>query len=597
MVKIQESPLLATTSIDLTINFWDTQTFKLKQIISTPDIQQVLRYCKWSNATNELLYTGGNDAIIHIYDLRNFREKSILTGWNPFLKRDEDQTGHSGPIMDILPIHEQNILATAALDGKICLWDAETEKNVKTLGGDNNHQKGITCLDWYPHTHCLLSAGLDHDVFIFNTFVREKIFTLKGHSHPIVGVKWVEGTYQIVTCDISGMVKIWDARTMICKQTFNSPTPEINSFCVTHPTKRIILGAKNMIFYDYDEPRHEFLSDEKMCLKIIYNETLFSFITLHPDNVKVWDARTGEIKSAHRDLTTGELTSCCLDDRERKLFLGDTKGNIFSINVRNGAHLRDFKPHEKGQHPHKKVITDLAYFAHKKTETKLLVTASQSSSIMIHDDSESDPNKSRSNEMKHHKKEITSLTIKKAKKKDRVDGFNDLSGVVASSSDDSSIIITNLTSYRIEAQPRHENGIYKKLIFLNPHECLVATDSEGMVYFFAHSLDRKFEVCCSKFYLSTSQTNLEKVEKTPVSALGFDPIDKLLVLGDVFGNVQIWDCKSLLEKVDGNMDFVEKNFEKKRNQQVYESVADVRFEVDLILVEWPKKTTIEYLPY
>ena len=99
----------------------------------------MLRYCRWNDQSPELLYTGGNDAIIHIYDLRNFREKSILTGWNPFLKRDADQTGHSGPVMDILPIKEQNLIASAALDGKICLWDAPTEKNVKILGGETTH--------------------------------------------------------------------------------------------------------------------------------------------------------------------------------------------------------------------------------------------------------------------------------------------------------------------------------------------------------------------------------------------------------------------------------------------------------------------------
>jgi WD40 repeat protein len=49
MVNVEGSNLLATTSIDLTINFWDPQqNFKLKQIISTPEIQQVLRYCQWN---------------------------------------------------------------------------------------------------------------------------------------------------------------------------------------------------------------------------------------------------------------------------------------------------------------------------------------------------------------------------------------------------------------------------------------------------------------------------------------------------------------------------------------------------------------------
>lgn len=37
------------------------------------------------------------------------------------------------------------------------------------------------------------------------------------------------------------------------------------------------------------------LTDEKMCLKILYNYTLICFITLHPDSVKTWDARTGKL--------------------------------------------------------------------------------------------------------------------------------------------------------------------------------------------------------------------------------------------------------------------------------------------------------------
>ena len=210
VVQFQGSHLLATTSVDLVINFWDTQTFKHKIGIPTPEIQQVLRYARWGNDASDLdlLYTGGNDAIVHVYDLRTFTEKSILTGWNPFLKRDSDQKGHSGPIMDILAIKDQKMLATAGLDGKICLWDAVTEKNIKTLGGENSHLKGITCLDWHPENSWLLSSGLDHDVFIFNTFVKEKIYTLKGHAQPLVGVKCVPGTHQLVTADIGGMVKV-----------------------------------------------------------------------------------------------------------------------------------------------------------------------------------------------------------------------------------------------------------------------------------------------------------------------------------------------------------------------------------------------------
>jgi WD40 repeat protein len=49
-------------------------------------------------------------------------------------------------------------------------------------------------LDWYAENSLILSAGNDHDVFIWNARVNKKIFLLKGHNHSLVGVKWMPGT-------------------------------------------------------------------------------------------------------------------------------------------------------------------------------------------------------------------------------------------------------------------------------------------------------------------------------------------------------------------------------------------------------------------
>ena len=48
--------------------------------------------------------------------------------------------------MAILPIERHNILVTAAMDSKICLWDMVQNKYSKELEGQN---KGIYSLDWH----------------------------------------------------------------------------------------------------------------------------------------------------------------------------------------------------------------------------------------------------------------------------------------------------------------------------------------------------------------------------------------------------------------------------------------------------------------
>ena len=48
-----------------------------------------MRYAKWNTQNNSaFLYTGGSDAIIHIYDATTLKEKGTMSGWNPFFKKD-----------------------------------------------------------------------------------------------------------------------------------------------------------------------------------------------------------------------------------------------------------------------------------------------------------------------------------------------------------------------------------------------------------------------------------------------------------------------------------------------------------------------------
>ncbi len=121
---LENQNLLATSSNDLTINFWDASSFTLKQIVSVPEIQLKIKYANWKSANKQFLYTGGSDAIIHIYDALTLKEKGTISGWNPFYKNDSQQEGHSSPIGDILPIDSQQTLVSACLGGNICLWDS-----------------------------------------------------------------------------------------------------------------------------------------------------------------------------------------------------------------------------------------------------------------------------------------------------------------------------------------------------------------------------------------------------------------------------------------------------------------------------------------
>jgi hypothetical protein len=139
-------------------------------------------------------------------------------------------------------------------------------------------------------------------------------------------------------------------------QTFNVPTEELNSFTLTSAVKkRVIFGSRRLYYYEYDEPKDQKLTDEKMCLRVLFNEVMMCIITLHPDSIKVWNARDGSLLSVFRELSHSELTCCVLDCRQRKLFVGDSEGKIFTVNIKNGAKMKKFERHNK-------MVTDIVHW-------------------------------------------------------------------------------------------------------------------------------------------------------------------------------------------------------------------------------------------
>lgn len=73
----------------------------------------------------------------------------------------------------------------------------------------------------------------------------------------------------------------------------------------------------------------------------MYSREFFSFITIHPHGVKVWNDK-GELIRVHRALCKGELTCGAMDTRELKLFIGNSDGKVFTINLKNGAKMCKF---------------------------------------------------------------------------------------------------------------------------------------------------------------------------------------------------------------------------------------------------------------
>jgi WD40 repeat protein len=114
----------------------------------------------------------------------------------------------------------------------------------------------------------------------------------------------------------------------------------------------------------------------------------FTFITAHPKSIKVWDAETGKLESVFRNLTSQDITSVVIDVRERKLFVGDSKGRIFAINEREYIEIKEVKNRAlmKKFAKHGNVTSCLVYSG----ETVELISCGWNKIVMVHSDSPSE---------------------------------------------------------------------------------------------------------------------------------------------------------------------------------------------------------------
>jgi len=302
---------------------------------STPGVQMALTYLNDS----KLLYSGSTNGNVYAWKIQDRELMSTFSG-------------HSDIIMSLVGLKKLNNIASGSLDKSICVWDSYTNAQILKLVG---HKKGILDLSYSPQYRLLFSCGFEHDACVWSPLGKNLVYRLKGHHASLTGVVAVEDTPEIITGDITGVFKLWDIRNFSCVQTFkqndndqgnsgltrffHTKLPPRNSFQKEDDYR--IYAAKNNI-YAFDQTRvvHGATTDYTNVFWMEWNRNSCQFITASENNVIVWDALIGSKTFTHSNIITTEISAACLDDRKRKMILGDVHGCIGVYNYSNGALMK-----------------------------------------------------------------------------------------------------------------------------------------------------------------------------------------------------------------------------------------------------------------
>ena len=401
------------------------------------------------------LYTGQTDGKIlkwdltlnHpilILDINDFKEKNNLTlpileaSNNAYQKEIKDvalKIGQSdfNKVLKSLPekkrimisclilISPLKLLCSAHYNGLIVLWDLVYSKPKRIF---NDQKTGIYQVLYNYKMNHLYTCGFEHDIFVYDPYIeKEAIYKLKGHKSSINSIALISKNNELISIDISGIIKIWDITNFFNFQTININDAALlkannvnereelynkiykkkisaNLHIQTFPdlSKFLIYGKKFILFEKGNCVNPELCDDYKI-IGCFYNPKTNNIVTISHKKVQFWNILNGKLIKIFRDLMTEEkiskeentqrfenannininydITAYAYDIHYKKIFLGDSTGRIKSFSLESGDLIKQFESH-------KEEITDIIY----SFKFDYLITCSTDLIIKFHKDNE-----------------------------------------------------------------------------------------------------------------------------------------------------------------------------------------------------------------
>ena len=345
------------------------------------------------------------------------------------------------------------------------------------------HEKGVRSLAYNSDHRFMVSGGFDYDALVWNPYVERLILRLHGHNAPLVGVEMVPNTPQIVTGDASGVVKIWDIRTFTCMQTFlhddTGGNTAMNAFVCLPQEQRIITGSRKLRKFDYQKLQNPDLSSDLPVVSATYNDKLMSFITVTPESVQIWDTK-GNLTQTFRDLSEKGVTTCALDDRDRKFILGDYDGNIKVYDYLSGVYMKKCNYREFNDRAHDGEISNIQYV----NKYKCFISTSWDRAISIHDENDAEGGILLRRIDNAHDTDISALD------------YNSHMSMIVSGDSDGVIRYWDYEFVRpLGICNGHAGGI-RHIEFLGNYPIIVSSDTKGLICLWGTGPNAKFKGVC-----------------------------------------------------------------------------------------------------
>ena len=116
---------------------------------------------------------------------------------------------HKREIYAVASSHQGDLIATASADRTIKIWNAKSQKVLRTLKG---HEESVWCVAFSPDDKRLVSCGDDKSIRFWNTETGQELAQLPRQNNPVRYLAF-HPNGQVVATGCNNVVKLWDVNT------------------------------------------------------------------------------------------------------------------------------------------------------------------------------------------------------------------------------------------------------------------------------------------------------------------------------------------------------------------------------------------------
>ena len=270
--------ILAFSGIMNELKLWDTEN---NQIIHTYKISPFFtsyNHVTFSNDESKVFAATSNAIVIWNTD----SEKYVKT-----------VGGHSAKIPCLAYSPDGLYTVSGSLDSTVIIWDMKTHKEVRRLSG---HSSEINSISLSPDGKKIASSSYDNSVKIWDFDSGQELLTIQGYKSYIVSLAFSKDGSKLLSGTEDGTAILWNSMTGAQIAAFKQHSQPIQYIDFSADEKSILSGSSDKIAKFWDANTGQLIYKLSNCNAVSFSpDKTEIFTTSDQKTVKVWNSINGEL--------------------------------------------------------------------------------------------------------------------------------------------------------------------------------------------------------------------------------------------------------------------------------------------------------------